>query len=240
MIHSTVRRGWAPLALVVLLCGVVAVVSPPVVGAQDAPTYEVIITGTCPATADGQVTYTLKVTNAGNEPIEVVALARTFTVEPGAAESAEFTEGDVGGGLVNSITIDGEPAEGVAVATPACVVPTLPYKVTFAAACPGTTSPGFLQVTNFGAEQILVGVGDVVFTVDPGATVRRDAFFAITAETVTVDGGPLVSGSFLEEAVRCDEDPSSPDDPPSSGDDAPSSDDEAVPISAPLTPKFTG
>ena len=79
------------------------------------------LTGNCAATVADTFTYTLTVTNNGDDPIDVVALDQSFTVVAGATGTAEFLEDDVSSGLVNSITIDGMPAEGVVFVTPSCV-----------------------------------------------------------------------------------------------------------------------
>ncbi len=121
MFHPITQRCWVPLALVAMLCGVVALVSPSAVGAQEAPALEVSLTGNCAATVADTFTYTLTVTNNGADPIDVVALDQSFTVAAGATGTAEFLEDDVSSGLVNSITIDGMPAEGVVFVTPSCV-----------------------------------------------------------------------------------------------------------------------
>jgi hypothetical protein len=107
MFHPITQRRWVPLALVAMLCGVVALVSPSAVGAQEAPAFEVSLTGNCAATVADTFTYTLTVTNNGADPIDVVALDQSFTVAAGATGTAEFLEDDVSSGLVNSITIDG-------------------------------------------------------------------------------------------------------------------------------------
>ena len=121
------RARWALLAVVSLLLGIIGLVAPATAGAQESPTYEVSISGDCPTAPSELFTLTVTVVNSGADPVDVVALDRNFTVAAGATGSAVFFERDVSSSaLANTITVDGEPVEGVVVSTPACVPPELP------------------------------------------------------------------------------------------------------------------
>ncbi len=251
MHHTSSRTRWIPLAVTALLFGLVTLVAPSTAGAQDTATYTVEIMGNCPATIDDVFSYTVVVTNSGASPIEVVALDQTFTVAAGATESVK-SPGEVLGELEGSIRIDGEAPEGISVALPGCVAPPGGYTIAYTTACPGETGPGVVTVTSTSAKSFEVTAGDLTFTVESGATVTKAVPLGLTAFDFDIDGGGLPSGQFTNGAFyigpgSCADAPSSGDDPPSSGDEPPSSsddppsvDDDAVPISAPLSPKFTG
>lgn len=240
MNHTLSRGRWIPLAVTALLFSLVTLVAPTAAGAQDTPTYTVSIEGKCPATVDDVFTYTLTVTNNGADPIEVVALDQTFTVPAGATRSVEFPDEALGNGLTGSVRVDGEAPATIAVTSPGCIAPLPDYMIEYATTCPGDTGPATVTVTNTGADPIEVTVAGVTFTVEPGAAVTKDVPAGLSAEDFTINGDPAADGVFSEGIAYCDDPPSSGDNPPSSSDDPPSAIDDAAPISAPLSPKFTG
>ena len=232
MFHTPSRSRWIPLAVTALLMGLVTLVAPTAAGAQDAPTYTVEINGDCPATIDDVFSYTVVVTNNGVDPIEVTALDQTFTVAAGATESLEFP-GEVLGELQGSIRIDGEAPEEIAVALPGCIAPQSDVTIEYETPCPGDTGPGFATFTNVSALLPVVTADDLTFTVEPNGVLSMAVAAGLTIDDFTINGGPVPDGAFTLAPDFCD-------DPPSSNDDPPSSDDDAIPISAPLSPKFTG
>ena len=240
MDHASNRGRWVPLAVAAVLCGLLGLVTSPAVGAQDTQTYQVDISGNCPATPDEGFTYTLIVTNNGTEPIEVSALAQTFTVAPGAAESVEFPDEALGNGLSDSIRVDGERPDVISIATPACAAPLPGYTIDYATACPGQSEAGTVTVTNRSSDPIEITAADTTFTVDGGATISREAPAGLTAADFAINGNPIFDGAFTAGIGRCVDPPSSTDDPPSSSDNPPSSNDDVTPIAVPLAPTYTG
>ena len=100
----------AVAVLAVMLAGL-GLLAPATVGAQDVRTYESSLTYNCP-TGDGpEITATLEVTNNGDDPIDVVAFQRSFTVAPGDTASETFDEDSLTGFAESpdAITIDDEP-----------------------------------------------------------------------------------------------------------------------------------
>ncbi len=130
------------------------------------------------------------------------------------------------------------------------------YEVSISGDCPTAPSGLFtltVTVVNNGADPVDVVALDRNFTVAAGATgsavfFERDVSSSALANSISVDGEPV--GDVLVSTAACvppelppssaDVPPSSSGEPPSSSDEPPSSDIDAIPIAAPLNPKFTG
>lgn len=243
MLHDRVSVGRlvpAVAVLAVMLAGL-GLLAPATVGAQDVRTYESSLTYNCP-TGDGpEITATLEVTNNGDDPIDVVAFQRSFTVAPGDTASETFDEDSLTGFAESpgAITIDDEPVEGLVLATPSCV-PQLSYELGISRTCaeqPDGSSADevTIDVANTGASAIDVEAGTATFAVEAGDTVSQVVSPDVSVDDITVNGLPVDASK-----VAVIEAPCVGPNPPSSTDDPPSTNDGVAPIAQPLSPTFTG
>lgn len=214
--------------------------APATVGAQDVRTYESSLTYNCP-TGDGpEITATLEVTNNGDDPIDVVAFQRSFTVAPGTQPQRPSTR-------TRSPVSPSRPTRSPSTtnrwrawSSQPRRVPQLSYELGISRTCaeqPDGSSADevTIDVANTGASAIDVEAGTATFAVEAGDTVSQVVSPDVSVDDITVNGLPVDASK-----VAVIEAPCVGPNPPSSTDDPPSTNDGVAPIAQPLSPTFTG